>query len=68
MLSNKQMDIFNKMIQGNVYLLQFTNIKIQRLTSLAESLIDLFLFLVLTDTEGGEIRSLTPASSCIAIG
>lgn len=37
------------------------------LTNLAESLIDLFLFLVLTDSDGGEIRTLTPESSCIAI-
>ena len=40
-----------------------------RHTSLAESLIDLFLFLVLTEIEGGEIRAAsTVASSCIAIG
>ena len=36
-------------------------------TNLAESLIDLFRFRVLTDTDGGEMRTLTPASSCIAI-
>ena len=37
------------------------------LTNLAESLIDLFLFLVLTDTDGGEMRTLASGSSCIAI-
>ena len=37
------------------------------LTNLAESLRDLFLFLALTDTDGGEMRTLASGSSCIAI-
>ena len=37
-----------------------------QLTNFAESLIDLFLFLALTETAGGEVRMLAVASSCIA--
>ena len=37
------------------------------LTNFAESLIDLFLFLALTETAGGEVRMLAAASSCIAM-